>query len=198
MTSSTSDASRRDGGGTRATPGRAPPLRRIRRPRTSVVWCPGVSRTTLASRSKSPASPRPTETHRDRRPRAAVSRCAMAKPVSSSPSRCSRTFSSRRPGTISPRRGGSSVRAGARSSRHSSSAAAGRRARRCAGPFLTAPPTGTVRWRSAMRPTAAVAYDRAIFESFVEAAGLHVQWIYFGYFPGSDRLTGQDTVILGH
>jgi ubiquinone/menaquinone biosynthesis C-methylase UbiE len=59
-------------------------------------------------------------------------------------------------------------------------------------------PTGTVRWRSAMRPTAAVAYDRAIFESFVEAAGLRVQWISFGYFPGSDRLTGQDIVILGH
>ena len=59
-------------------------------------------------------------------------------------------------------------------------------------------PTGTARWRSASRPTAAVAYDRAIFESFVEAAGLRVQWIYFGYFPGSDRLTGQDIVILGH
>jgi ubiquinone/menaquinone biosynthesis C-methylase UbiE len=58
--------------------------------------------------------------------------------------------------------------------------------------------TGTVRWRRAQRPTAAVAYDRATFESFVEAAGLDVQWISFGYFPGSDRLTGQDTVILGH
>ena len=58
--------------------------------------------------------------------------------------------------------------------------------------------TGTVRWRSARRPTAGVAYDRAMFESLVEAAGLRVQWIYFGYFPGRDRLTGQDIVILGH
>ena len=57
---------------------------------------------------------------------------------------------------------------------------------------------GAARWRFASRPTAAVAYDRVIFESFVEAAGLQVQWIYFGYFPGSDRLTGQDILILGH
>jgi hypothetical protein len=32
----------------------------------------------------------------------------------------------------------------------------------------------------------------------VQAAGLRVQWTSPGYFPGGERLTGQDTLLLGH
>ncbi len=57
---------------------------------------------------------------------------------------------------------------------------------------------GLVRWRLRSRPTAAVAYERSLFERMVEAAGLRVQWMSPGYFPGGERLTGQDTLLLGH
>jgi ubiquinone/menaquinone biosynthesis C-methylase UbiE len=57
---------------------------------------------------------------------------------------------------------------------------------------------GHVRWRSRTRPAAAVAYEHSYFREMVEAAGLHVQWMSPGFFPGSDRVTGQDTLLLGH
>jgi SAM-dependent methyltransferase len=57
---------------------------------------------------------------------------------------------------------------------------------------------GLVRWRLRGRPTAAVAYERSLFERMVGAAGLRVQWMSPGYFPGKERLTGQDTLLLGH
>ena len=56
---------------------------------------------------------------------------------------------------------------------------------------------GLVRWRLRGRPTAAVAYERPLFERMVTAAGLRVQWMSPGYFPGSARVTGQDTLLLG-
>jgi hypothetical protein len=64
--------------------------------------------------------------------------------------------------------------------------------------FPFADSSGNVRWRSRLRPTAAVAYDRTYFESLVAAAGIRVQWLSPGYFPGRPRLTGQDIVLLGH
>jgi hypothetical protein len=54
-----------------------------------------------------------------------------------------------------------------------------------------------MRWRVRARPTAAVAYERSGFEGLVRAAGLRVQWMSPGYFPGSERVTGQDTLLLG-
>jgi SAM-dependent methyltransferase len=56
---------------------------------------------------------------------------------------------------------------------------------------------GLVRWRLQARPTAAVAYEKSSFERMVRAAGLRVQWMSPGYFPGGQRLTGQDTLLLG-
>ncbi|MGH9369858.1 MAG: class I SAM-dependent methyltransferase [Thermoanaerobaculia bacterium] len=56
---------------------------------------------------------------------------------------------------------------------------------------------GCVRWRRRLRPEAAVAYERLFFFSLVEGAGLRVQWVSPGYFPGRQRLTGQDILLLG-
>jgi len=55
-----------------------------------------------------------------------------------------------------------------------------------------------VRWRSRLRPEAAVAYAKTRFVRLVESAGLHVQWHWPGYYPGATRPTGQDTLLIGH
>ena len=57
---------------------------------------------------------------------------------------------------------------------------------------------GLVRYRSRRRPTAAVAYSRADLEGLVQEAGLRVQWLRPGYYPGGSPITGQDTLLLGH
>ena len=57
---------------------------------------------------------------------------------------------------------------------------------------------GRVRWRSRLRPSSSVAYERSRFFEMVDGSGLRVQWMSEGYFPGSDRLTGQDVLLLGH
>jgi len=57
---------------------------------------------------------------------------------------------------------------------------------------------GSVRYRSRRRPTAAVAFSRAELEALVERAGLRVQWLRPGYYPGGSPITGQDTLLLGH
>ena len=57
---------------------------------------------------------------------------------------------------------------------------------------------GLVRWRLRDRPTAAVAYAKPFIEGMVAGAGLRLQWLSPGYFPGADRLEGQDTLLLGH
>ncbi len=57
---------------------------------------------------------------------------------------------------------------------------------------------GRIRFRSRLRPTAAVAYAKSEFVALVEQAGLRVQWLRPGYFPGSSPVTGQDTLLLGH
>jgi SAM-dependent methyltransferase len=57
---------------------------------------------------------------------------------------------------------------------------------------------GRVRYRSRRRPTAAVAYSRAELEDLIERAGLRVQWLRPGYYPGGEPITGQDTLLLGH
>ncbi len=58
-------------------------------------------------------------------------------------------------------------------------------------------PSGFVRWRLRSRPTAAVAYAREFFEGMIARAGLRLQWLSEGYHPGEERLTGQDTLLLG-
>jgi hypothetical protein len=55
-----------------------------------------------------------------------------------------------------------------------------------------------VRYRSRRRPTAAVAYSRGELEALIQSAGLRVQWLRPGYYPGGSPITGQDTLLLGH
>ncbi len=74
--------------------------------------------------------------------------------------------------------------------------------------FLFAPDTPTpafpfpssrapVRWRIDMRPHAAVAYSRPLFEGMVRDAGLVVEAMTPGFWPGdSRRPTGQDVLVL--
>jgi SAM-dependent methyltransferase len=57
---------------------------------------------------------------------------------------------------------------------------------------------GLVRWRLRSRPAAAVAYARPFFEGLLADAGLRLQWMSQGYYPGADRLDGQDRLLLGH
>ncbi len=59
-------------------------------------------------------------------------------------------------------------------------------------------PGGGVRWRVRSRPTAAVAYEKRFFESLIVSAGLRLQWMSAGWYPGGDRLDGQDSLLLGH
>ncbi len=63
--------------------------------------------------------------------------------------------------------------------------------------FPFASDDGTFRWRLRARPSAAVAYERSAFERIVHEAGLRIQWMSPGYFPGSAHVTGQDTLLLG-
>lgn len=57
---------------------------------------------------------------------------------------------------------------------------------------------GAVRWRSRLRPASAVAYEKGRFDAMTAESGLRVQWMSAGYFPGSERLAGQDILLLGH
>jgi len=70
----------------------------------------------------------------------------------------------------------------------------GRRAAGVAFPFGDE----RVRQRSAGRPTAAVAYERSVFEGMVRDSGLSVVWMSPGFFPGAERPGGQDILVLGH
>jgi len=67
---------------------------------------------------------------------------------------------------------------------------------RAAFPFADA--SGSLRWRLRSRPTAAVAYAKPRFDALLERAGLRLQWLSPGYYPGRARLDGQDTLLLGH
>ncbi len=54
-----------------------------------------------------------------------------------------------------------------------------------------------IRWRRRARPEAAVAYERALFEEMLIAAGLSIAEMLPGFWPGaSPVLRGQDTFIL--
>jgi SAM-dependent methyltransferase len=54
-----------------------------------------------------------------------------------------------------------------------------------------------VRWRRALRPHAAVAYDRRSFEEMIGEAGLAVAAFVAGYWPGTSRPPGgQDLLVL--
>jgi len=59
-------------------------------------------------------------------------------------------------------------------------------------------PGGLVRWRVRSRPSAAVAYARPFFETLLAGAGLRLSWLSPGWFPGSERLAGQDSLLVGH
>jgi SAM-dependent methyltransferase len=65
--------------------------------------------------------------------------------------------------------------------------------------FRSSDTAGRVRWRSRLRPSSAVAYERGYFYAMVGDAGLRVQYLSSGFFPGdTESLSGQDVVILGH
>lgn len=54
-----------------------------------------------------------------------------------------------------------------------------------------------LRWRSSLRPRAAVAYERQRFEALVAAAGLELERFEAGYWPGREAaVRGQDTLVL--
>ena len=57
---------------------------------------------------------------------------------------------------------------------------------------------GALRFRVRARPTAAVAYARPRFDALLAGAGLRLQWLSPGFFPGAERLARQDTLLLGH
>ncbi len=56
---------------------------------------------------------------------------------------------------------------------------------------------GLARFRLRSRPTAAVAYARPLFETLLAEAGLRLAWLSPGYYPGSDTIGGQDTLLVG-
>ena len=80
--------------------------------------------------------------------------------------------------------------------------APGRRAVITAFLYADPPPAfphgeGPLRWRLAGRPHAAVAYHRPHFEALVAAAGLELEEVVTGFWPGTDRPpTGQDVLVL--
>ncbi|HEX9736583.1 MAG TPA: hypothetical protein VGG06_31845 [Thermoanaerobaculia bacterium] len=54
-----------------------------------------------------------------------------------------------------------------------------------------------MRWRLAVRPQAAVAYDRGRFEELVASAGLTLTDFVPGFWPGADRPPrGQDVLVV--
>ncbi|NJL29267.1 MAG: methyltransferase domain-containing protein [Thermoanaerobaculia bacterium] len=58
-------------------------------------------------------------------------------------------------------------------------------------------PHSPVRWRLAARPRAAVAYDHAAFTAMIQAAGLEIETLIQGFFPGhKPTLDGQDQLVL--
>jgi SAM-dependent methyltransferase len=65
-------------------------------------------------------------------------------------------------------------------------------------PWFPFPGAGSpVRWRRRSRPTAAVAYERPLFESLVAEAGLSTESFVLGFYPGgSAPPIGQDTLVL--
>jgi hypothetical protein len=64
--------------------------------------------------------------------------------------------------------------------------------------FPHAAPDELLRWRSRFRPRAAVAYAKARFTDLIESAGLHVQYHWRGYYPGSAQPEGQDILVIGY
>jgi SAM-dependent methyltransferase len=55
-----------------------------------------------------------------------------------------------------------------------------------------------MRVRSRSRPTAAVAWEKSRFLASIEEAGLRLQWHSEGFYPGRERRTAQDTLLIGH
>lgn len=65
--------------------------------------------------------------------------------------------------------------------------------------FPFADGSSSVRWRFKARPHAAVAFERSHFVAMVEDAGLRVQWLCPGFWPGREGTPrGQDILLLGH
>jgi hypothetical protein len=58
---------------------------------------------------------------------------------------------------------------------------------------------GAIRWRWKARPESAVAYERDYFCEMILDAGLRLQWLCQGFWPGnSNHFTGQDILLVGH
>jgi SAM-dependent methyltransferase len=76
--------------------------------------------------------------------------------------------------------------------------ARGSRTDRGASPiFAFGDDRGLVRWRWKARPESAVAYERDHFLGLVSEAGLRVEWLCQGFWPGdATHYTGQDILIL--
>jgi SAM-dependent methyltransferase len=58
-------------------------------------------------------------------------------------------------------------------------------------------PESTTRWRIQARPQAAVAFDRAFFESLIVRAGLRLDWVEAAFWPGdAPQLRAQDILFI--
>jgi len=58
---------------------------------------------------------------------------------------------------------------------------------------------GLVKWRWKARPESAVAYERDHFTEMIAEAGLRLQWLCQGFWPGnSTHFTGQDILLVSH
>jgi len=63
--------------------------------------------------------------------------------------------------------------------------------------FLFSRPPGDMRWRVRARPHAAIAYSRPAFEAMITAAGLRIDHLLTGFWPGCAATpTGQDVLIV--
>ena len=63
--------------------------------------------------------------------------------------------------------------------------------------FLFSRPPGDMRWRVRARPHAAIAYSRPAFEAMITAAGLRIDHLLMGFWPGRAATpTGQDVLIV--
>jgi len=58
---------------------------------------------------------------------------------------------------------------------------------------------GNIRWRWKARPESAIAYERDFFLRMITDAGLRLQWLCQGFFPGdAPSISGQDILLLVH
>ena len=64
--------------------------------------------------------------------------------------------------------------------------------------FPFASPDGSARWRWKAQPESAIAFEKARFLGWIDAAGLGCDWRSRGFWPGASVPRGQDILLLSH